>query len=64
MADQSSHIETNLQGPKQVTVDGQSVSQHPLKDQLEADEYLAQKAAGNESTLPIRLTKIKPGGPL
>lgn len=64
MADQSAQIETNLQGPKQVTVDGQTVSQHSLKDQAEADEYLANKAAANQSTLPIRLAKIKPGGPL
>lgn len=64
MADQSDNIETNLQGPKQVTVDGQTVQQHGLKEQIEADEYLAHKAAGNESTLPVRFAKIKPGGPL
>ncbi len=38
-------IRENADGPKSATVDGQSVSQHSLRDQIEADRYLQSKKA-------------------
>lgn len=64
MADLSDEIETNAQGPKTVTVDGSTVSQHSLKEQMEADEYLANKTNNARRTLPIRFAKLKPGSAL
>lgn len=61
MADLSAEIEANAQGPKSVTVDGNNVQQHSLKEQMEADEYLAGKTNNARSALPIRFAKLKPG---
>ncbi len=38
-------IRDNASQPAKAAVDGQSVEQHPLKDQIEADRYLASKDA-------------------
>ena len=38
-------IVKNATGPKSAEVDGQRVEQHSLKDQIEADKYLASKDA-------------------
>lgn len=35
---------------------------HNLRDQIEADKYLARKAAAARSGLPFRLGKFRPGG--
>lgn len=64
MADLSSNIEDNATGPKSVTVDGNNVQQHSLKEQMEADEYLANKQNNSRSALPIRMAKLKPGSAL
>ena len=52
-------IETNAKNPKKVSVDGESVEQHSLADQIKADQYLNNKAA--TSGQGIRLSKIVPG---
>ncbi|NLE39688.1 MAG: hypothetical protein GX621_16845 [Pirellulaceae bacterium] len=36
-------IEENAAGPKKASGDSGSVEQHPLRDQIEADKYLASK---------------------
>ncbi len=46
--------------PAKASVDGQSVEQHPLKDQIEADRYLASKAAARKPGLGIKFAKIVP----
>lgn len=61
MSDLSTEIETNAEGPKRVEVDGQTVEQHSLKDQIAADEYLRESTAATRDKLPIRLAKLRPG---
>ena len=48
--------------PAKATVDGQSVEQHPLRDQIEADRYLASKDAARKPGLGIKFAKIVPPG--
>lgn len=55
-------IRDNVAQPAKVSVDGQSVEQHPLKDQIEADRYLASKAAARKPGLGIKFAKIVPPG--
>lgn len=51
MADLTDDIEALAAKPENVTVDGQSATQRPLKDLIEADKYLkaseATTASGN-----------------
>jgi len=62
MADLSSDIETNAQGPKRITIDGQSVTQHGLKDQIEADRYGKANTATRSAGRGIQITKLSPPG--
>jgi len=55
-------IKSNAEGPASAEVDGQKVTQHSLKDQIEADKYLAAKEAAKSKKLGIRLVKIIPPG--
>jgi len=55
-------IRDNALGPKKVTGDAGSVEQHSLKDQIEAERFLASKEATKRPGLGIRLTKIIPDG--
>ena len=55
-------IAENAAGPAKAMVDGQSVEQHALKDQIEADRYLASKRASRGRGLGIRLVKLTPPG--
>ncbi|XVJ59982.1 MAG: hypothetical protein HEQ23_11505 [Tepidisphaera sp.] len=55
-------IRDNAAQPAKASVDGQSVEQHPLKDQIEADRYLASKEAARKPGLGIRFAKIVPPG--
>ena len=55
-------IEENATGPKKASGDSGSVEQHPLKDQIEADRYLAAKKAAQAKGLGIKLARISPGG--
>jgi hypothetical protein len=50
MADLKTVIEESASGPAQASVDGQSVTQHNIKDLIEADKYLAQKAAATTNS--------------
>lgn len=45
MADQSEQIQTNALAPAQVTVDGQTVVQQAVPDQIAGNQYAAQAAA-------------------
>lgn len=51
-----------LENPASVSVDGQSVSQHNLKDLIEADRYLSSKAAVRGRKIGVRFFKFKRGG--
>ena len=55
-------IRDNALGPKKVTGDAGSVEQHSLKDQIEAERFLASKEAMKRPGLGIRLTKLMPDG--
>jgi hypothetical protein len=54
-------IRENAAGPKRVQGDAGSVEQHSLRDQIEAERFLAAKEATRRG-LGIRLVKLKPGG--
>jgi hypothetical protein len=60
--DLTPQIATNAQGPASASVDGQSVSQHSLQDQIDADKYLASKEASKRPRRGLRFTKIIPPG--
>lgn len=55
-------IATNAAGPASASGDQGSMSQHNLKDQIEADKYLSGKTAAVKSSLPIRFSRIIPPG--
>jgi hypothetical protein len=54
-------IKENARGPKRAQGDAGSVEQHDLKDQIEADRYLASKEAAKKG-LGVRMTKVVPPG--
>jgi hypothetical protein len=54
-------IEEAAQQPAEVTVDGQTVKQPKLADQIAADRYLASKDAAKKG-LGVRMTKVVPPG--
>ena len=62
MADLRTDIETNAQGPKSATQDGNSAQAHSLPDQIAADEYLKAAAANSSQRRGIVLQKFKPNG--
>ena len=55
-------IRENAQGPAEARGDSSSVKQHPLKDQIEADRFLASKQAMKSKSRGIRFTKLSPPG--
>ena len=55
-------LRDNASQPAKAAVDGQSVEQHPLKHQIEADRYLASKDAAKKPGLGIKFAKIVPPG--
>ena len=62
MADLSDEIEEAAQGPKSHTVDGESATARDIKDLIEADKYLAAKAAASKKGGGLRFSKFVPGG--
>lgn len=62
MSDLTDQIETNSGNPKRVTVDGQSVEQHSLKDQIEADRHLDGQTAKSGNKPGIRLFQLRNRG--
>lgn len=55
-------IRENAGGPKRASGDSGSVDQHSLKDQIEADRYLASKQAVQKPLAGIRRTVVSPPG--
>jgi hypothetical protein len=56
-------IRENAQGPAEAHGDSGGVKQHSLKDQIEADRFLASKQAVKSKSRGVRFTKISlPGG--
>lgn len=55
-------IRENATGPAEVTIDGQTVKQHSLKDQIEADRHLTTGQAADHPRRGIRFSKlVSPG---
>lgn len=52
----------NAQGPAEAHGDTGGVKQHSLKDQIEADRYLAAKQAAQSKSRGIGFTKLAPPG--
>jgi len=51
-------IRDNAAGPASASGDGTQVSQHSLRDQIEADKYLASKAARRNPIAALGMVKI------
>lgn len=63
MSDLEDTILENASGPAEASGDSGSVKQHSLRDQIEADRYLASKAAAANAThRGLRFNKIVPPG--
>lgn len=62
MANIREAIEKNAIGPKSASSDAGSVQQHAIRDQIEADEYLARKAASRKKFRGFKFMKIVPPG--
>jgi hypothetical protein len=54
-------IRENAAGPAEASVDGQTIKQRPISEQIEADRYLASKKAAKKG-LGIKLTRVSPPG--
>ncbi|MGL6194429.1 MAG: hypothetical protein ACRC2T_06355 [Thermoguttaceae bacterium] len=52
-------IRENAAGPKTVTSEVGSVTQHSIRDQIEADKYLKKQRAAKSRGLGIRFVKIQ-----
>ena len=55
-------IRENAKGPAKASGDAGSVEQHALKDQIEADRYLASKDAAKSKHRGLIFNKIIPPG--
>jgi len=55
-------IRDSANQPARASGDSGSVEQHKLTDQIEADKYLASKAASRRSSWPLRLFKLSAPG--
>lgn len=58
----STNIADNAEDPKRATVDGNSVEQHGIKDQIEAAYFVAAKAAVAQPKRGFALQKFKACG--
>lgn len=55
-------LRENAKAPKRAKGDAGEVEQHPLKDQIEADRYLASKQAMKRKGKGLRISKLVPPG--
>lgn len=62
MAELHETIAINAAGPKKVTGDTGSIEQHPLPEQIAADEYARRLASQRTKTGGVRYQKIVPPG--
>ncbi len=53
-------IRENAEGPAKAAVDGNSVEQHKLTDQIAADRYLTSKESTNSKKRGLRFNKFVP----
>jgi hypothetical protein len=55
-------IRENAAGPAKASGDSISVEQHSIREQIEADRYLASKRAASKPHRGLRFTRIVPPG--
>jgi hypothetical protein len=55
-------IRKNAKGPKRAKGDSGEMEQHSLKDQIEADRYLASKKAARKKGAGLKMSKLVPPG--
>lgn len=55
-------IRKNASGPKSAEVDGQKVEQHPIADQIAADEYLEKKKVMRGRGTGLKVTLMRHSG--
>ena len=55
-------IRRNASGPKSAEVDGQKVEQHPIADQIAADEYLEKKKVMCGRGTGLKITPMRHSG--
>ena len=55
-------IQQNAEGPAKASGDSGSIEQHSLRDQIDADRYLASKKAARKKKLGVRFSKLIPPG--
>ena len=55
-------IADNAAGPAKASGDSGSIEQHSIADQIEADRYLASKAATKRSDRGLRMNRLSPPG--
>jgi hypothetical protein len=55
-------LKKNAAGPASAEVDGQRVTQHKLKDQIEADRYMKSSEAVAKGHRGLRISKLVPPG--
>ena len=55
-------ITENAQGPRKASGDSGSMEQHSLKEQIDADRYLASKNAAKKKGFGVSTAKIVPPG--
>ena len=55
-------IKRNASGPKSAEVDGQKVEQHPIADQIAADEYLEKKKVMRGRGTGLKITPMRHSG--
>ncbi|TVQ64475.1 MAG: hypothetical protein EA379_01270 [Phycisphaerales bacterium] len=58
----TSEIAENAAGPKMARGDEGAVEQHSLRDQIEADRYLASKSAAKRRDRGLRMSRLAPPG--
>lgn len=59
MSNLSDNLEEIAQQPQSVSVDGQSVSQRPIKDLIELDKYQRATRANRDATMGLRIRRIQ-----
>ncbi len=55
-------IETNATGPKQVSADGVTVTQHSIAEQIAASKHSGSVRASSEPPFGLKIAKLVPHG--
>jgi hypothetical protein len=64
MAEQSTQVQTNSLAPALATVDGATVQQQAIADQILGDQYAAAAAAIKKRRRGMYFSKLIPAGPM